>query len=147
MLVNDLVNVIAEDCPPIDSGYISAKNSLVYFHRQADISKFLVGRIPRKLDIKLRICQVSRLGCGWGLELVEGLSWRKVWPVGLELVYPTFGCVIGIVCMIRGSCLYSRSRCKLPMDRLESATCTVSLQDMLCKARGVTTARLFSVSK
>ncbi|KAF7509457.1 hypothetical protein GJ744_008020 [Endocarpon pusillum] len=94
---NDLVNIISEDGPPADSGYMPVKESfatfppigssiLVHLYENpdhADLTKLLLGRIPKKLDSELQICQIKRLGIGWGLELVEGLDWGKTWFVGL----------------------------------------------------------------
>jgi hypothetical protein len=105
----DLVNVLVEDCPPIDSGYIPVKDSFATFPpigsailvhlygnpEHADISKLLLGRVRKKLDTKLQICQIKRHGYEWGLELVEGLNWRKVWIVGFFGL--TLSCLFGLL--------------------------------------------------
>lgn len=65
----------------------------------ADTFKFLLGRIPKKLDTKLQICQTARYRDGWGFELVEGLNWRKIWPAGQ--IFLILSCVIGIAWSVR----------------------------------------------
>lgn len=106
---NNLVNILAEDCPPVDSGYIPVKDSFATFPPissnimihlyenpdHADISKLLTSRIPKKLDSELQICPIKRYGHGWGLELVDGLNWKKVWVVGF--IGLVLSCAFGIL--------------------------------------------------
>jgi hypothetical protein len=106
---NHLVNILAEDCPPVDSGYIPVKDSFATFPPissdimihlyenpdHADTSKLLTGRIPKKLDSELQICPIKRYGHGWGLEFVDGLNWKKVWVVGF--IGLVLSCVFGIL--------------------------------------------------
>lgn len=109
LLPNNLVNILTEDCPPVDSGYTPVKDSFATFPPissnimihlyenpdHADISKLLTSRIPKKLDSELQICPIKRYGHGWGLELVDGLNWKKVWVVGF--IGLVLSCAFGIL--------------------------------------------------
>lgn len=55
----------------------------------------LIGRIPKKLDSELKICPIKRYSDGWGLELVDGLNWKKIWMVGF--IGLVLSCTFGIL--------------------------------------------------
>jgi hypothetical protein len=66
--------------PPIGS------NLLLHFfenpHEAFEIP-LLYNTVPKKLKTKLQICQIQKTASGWGLHLVEGLNWTKMWTLGL----------------------------------------------------------------
>jgi hypothetical protein len=41
-----------------------------------------VQRFPKKLRERLQLCPQQGVGHGWGIYIVEGLQWSKLWVMG-----------------------------------------------------------------
>lgn len=70
-LPNDLI-------PPVGENYL-----MHLFHHPEDYEDELITykRIPKKRGAKLRVCDSSDVGVGWGVHLVEGFLAYKVWTL------------------------------------------------------------------
>ena len=56
-----------------------------YYHRPHDADDALVwfDRIPKKLHRCVHLDDNRRIDVGWGVHLIEGLDWFKLWVLGL----------------------------------------------------------------
>ena len=56
-----------------------------YYHHPHDADDALVwfDRIPKKRHRRVQLDNNRRTDIGWGVHLVEGLDWVKLWTLGL----------------------------------------------------------------
>ncbi|MCJ1300976.1 hypothetical protein MMC08_003775 [Hypocenomyce scalaris] len=77
----------AEYCPCSNSTEPPIGENLLmhYYHHPHDADDALVwfDRIPKKLHRRVHLDDNRRTDVGWGVHLIEGLDWSKLWALGL----------------------------------------------------------------
>lgn len=65
----------------------------------ADDTRVLLSRMPKRLRTKLEVCQARGSSIGWGIQLVEGIDQLKLFTFGLAAFFVslTFGIVWSLV--------------------------------------------------
>lgn len=80
----------AETIPPVGENHMMH----LYEHPEdAEEAGDCLDRVPKKLRERLLVCAEQRTRIGWGIYIVEGLHWIRLWVTGIIglLASVTFG--------------------------------------------------------
>ena len=74
----------ADYLPPIGENHLTH----LYYHPECaeDSRCVLLALFPKKTEERLAVCPRRGMTTGWGVQLVEGWNWERIWTLGLVLV-------------------------------------------------------------
>lgn len=86
----------ADLIPPIGENHLLH----LYDHPEdAEDTAVCLDRVPKKIRERLEVCPQRGTGVGWGIHLVEGLHWTKLWILGFVGVLVSIAFGIAWACM------------------------------------------------